>query len=273
MANGYYYLISSLPELNLTDKNVRFDLVSYRDVIREALDPKDAHLVKTLFYVYDITNLTNLIKKSDAPWKKAGNYSRVQFESMLQDPNSLPDFLPQFYDETVAEWEDWSIKQLFNHAMTFYIDWARKTPNQFLLQWLEFRQNLKNLLVYLNCNKFKLDVKKEVLGNNDEAQFLRETNLQNLKLDWWDMPAKKVWALFDNPNIALREFLIDEIRWNYLIELEEKYSFGIERLLAFAIRLDIINRNIIDTEEGGRERLKNLMLGMRKDYTMPETFN
>ena len=33
MANGYYYLIASLSELNLNDKNVQFDLISYRDFI------------------------------------------------------------------------------------------------------------------------------------------------------------------------------------------------------------------------------------------------
>lgn len=273
MANGYYFLISSLPELNLTDKNLQFDLVSYRDFIWESLDDKDAQLVKTLYYFYDISNLSNLIKKSEADWNNAGNYTRQEFEAMLKDPETLPDFLSQFYEETNDQWDAWNVKQIFNNAMVAYLDWAHKTPNIFLSQWLKFSLNLKNLLIYLNSQRFNLDPKEEVLGNTYEAKYLQETNFENLNISWWDFPVKKIQAHFDNPNVALREYLIDEIRWNYLNELEEAFSFGIERLLAFAIRLHIINRNIANSEEAGRKRLQNLLDSITEDYKMPETFN
>jgi hypothetical protein len=77
---------------------------------------------------------------------------------------------------------------------------------------------------------------------------------------------------FDNPNIAIREFVIDEMRWQYLSELEEKHQFGIERLLGFAIRLQIINRNIINTEEEGKRQLLSLLENIRQGYEMPENF-
>jgi hypothetical protein len=70
----------------------------------------------------------------------------------------------------------------------------------------------------------------------------------------------------------MREYLIDQMRWQYLDELEENYAFGIERLMAFVIKLQIINRNIVTTEEAGRERLEQLLHGIRKEYEMPETF-
>ena len=273
MSNGYYYLISSLTELNLTDENVQFDLISYRDFILDTLDANDAQQLKILYYPYDIKNLCNLIKKKEVDWDKAGNYSRSALEAMLEDPTTFPDFLLPFYEETNKNWGEWSVKQLTNYATTLYNDWSLIKSNVFLKKWLEFNQNLKNLLAYFNSYKFNLYSKGEILGNNPEAEYLRETKTGNANLDWWDFPVKKVRSEFNNPNIALREYLLGELRWNYVSELGEDYSFGIEVLLAHAIKLYIINRNIVNTEEAGKEHLQYLLKNIINEYKMPETFN
>ncbi len=273
MANGYYYLVTALPELSLTDKDLEFNMVSYRDFLMEELDPKDAKLLKVLYYPYDIINLVNLIKENGQEWDLRGSFTHSELDAMLLVPHTLPEFMQQFYDETRTHWDDWSEKQLIDFATALYIDWSREAPNKFLRQWLYFSQNLKSLLIWLNSHKFKLDANKEVLGNNYEAEYLRNTLFEDVDLRSWDLTFKEALAHFDNPNVALREFLIDQMRWKYLDELEENYSFGIERLMAYVIRLQIINRNIVTTEEAGRERLKQLQLGIVKDYQMPETFN
>jgi len=273
MSNGYYYLIASLPELNLTDKNVQFDLVSYRDYIFNSLDANDAQQLKILYYPFDIINLGNLIKKREVDWNKAGNYSQSALEAMLQEPTTFPDFLLPFYEKTNRNWDGWSVKQLTNYATTLYLDWFLTKSNNFLRKWLDFDQNLNNLLVFLNCKKYKLSWQEEILGNNFEAEYLRETKTEIANLDWWDFPVKDVQSQFNNPNIAVREYLNDELRWNYISELEAGYSFGIEVLLAYAIRLRIINRNIVNTEEAGKEHLHYLMDNITNKYKMPETFN
>jgi len=273
MSNGYYYLIASLTELNLTDKNVQFDLLSYRELILDTLDAKDAKQLEILYYPYDIKNLCNIIKKKEVYWDKAGNYSRSALEAMLEEPTTFPDFLLPFYEETNENWNKWSVKQLTNYATTLYNDWSLIKSNVFLKKWLEFDQNLNNLLVYLNSDKYKLSSKEEILGNNIEADYLRETKIENVNFDWWDFPVKKIRSEFNNPNIALREYLKDELRWDYVGELEENYSFGIEVLLAYAIRLQIINRKIVNTEEAGNVQLQYLLENIINEYKMPEIFN
>ena len=270
MSNGYYYLISSLPELSLTDKELLFDVVGFRDFIWDDLDTEDARLMKTLYYFYDVSNLASLVKNDGSNWNKAGNYAQEEWQTML--PENLPDFLAEFHQETADNWDQWNEKQWLNHAMSAYLDWAQETPNDFLRQWVHFSANLKNLLVYLNCNKFDLDTDEAVLGNQTEAEYLRETAFESADFSWWDVPAEEVQALFNHPNIAMRENLLDELLWKQLDELEGGYSFGVERLLAYAIRLRIINRNL-GSEEEGRERLQELMHEITKDYSMPETFS
>ena len=272
MANGYYYLITALPNLNLTDKDLEYNMVTFRDFVIDELDAEDAKLLKVLYYPYDIINLVNLIKDNDHAWDERSNYTRNELESMLLMPTSLPEFMQIFFDETRQYWNKWSEKELTDYATALYIDWSRTAPNKLLQLWLYFSQNLKNLLIWLNSHKFNLAANEEVLGNNYEAEYLRNTQFEDLDLRSWDLPFKEALAHFDNNNVALRELLIDQMRWNYLNDLEESYAFGIERLLAFAIRLQIINRNIVTTEEAGRERLKQLQLSIVEDYKMPETF-
>jgi len=273
MKNGYYYIISSLPELNLSDKNLEYDMLSFREYVSELLEEVDFKMLKILYYPYDIPNFINLIKANGAAWDARGNYTREAFDAMLMVPDTLPVFLQQFYDETRPDWEKTSEKELINTATSLFIDWSRTVQNPFLKKWLYFDQNLKNLLIWLNSNKFDMKPNEEVLGENYEAEYLRATNADDLNLHSWDLPFKEALTHFDNPNVALREYLIDQMRWKYLDELEENYAFGIERLMAFVIKLQIINRNIVTTEEAGRERLEQLLQGIRKEYEMPETFN
>ena len=273
MANGYYYLISALPELNLTDKELKYTMISYRTSVMEQLDYKDANLLKILYYPFDIINLINLIKDSEDDWDERGNYTKDQLFEMLELPDSLPEFMQNFVEQTQSEWKKKTGKELLNKATEIFVDWSREAPNKFLREWLYFDQNLKNLLIYLNSHKFELDAKQEVLGQNYEATYLRNTPFEDLNLRSWDLPFKEALTQFDNPNVAIREFVIDEMRWNYLEDLEENYSFGIERLLAFAIKLQIINRNIEDKEEDGKMRLQQLQENIKEAYKMPETFN
>ena len=192
---------------------------------------------------------------------------------MIELPDSLPNFMQHFVEQTKDKWDKTPRKELINKATELFIDWSREAPNTFIRKWFYFDQNLKNLLIYLNSNKFKLDPREEVLGENYEAAYLRETNVDDLDLRSWDLAFKEALTHFDNQNVAVREFLIDEMRWKYLVELEQEYSFGIERLLAFVIKLQIVNRNITDTEEAGRKRLTQLQETIKKEYEMPETFN
>jgi hypothetical protein len=270
MTEGYYYLITSLPELSLTDKN--YDLQDFKGFITEQLTPSDYGLLQILFYPYDIENLVNLIKKTNRPWQLSGNYSREEMESMLSLPDTLPAFMQAFLADTRKLWDRMSPKKMLNTATAHFIDWSHNAPNAFLRKWLYFDQNLKNLLIWLNCIKFGLDPDEEVLGSHYEAEYLRKIKADEIDLSAWDFQFREVLRHYDNPDIALRELIINEMRWHYLDEQVQNYPFGIEPLLAYAIRLQLINRNFTDTEDIGNRKLGELLSGVTHDYQIPETF-
>lgn len=272
MKEGYYYLITSLPELSLADKNPGYDVLSFREYAREHLSASDSRLLNILYYPFDIENLIILIKDTDKPWRQAGSFSREELQHMLSEPELMPAFLQSFVAETQKKWDVMTPKALLNVATTFFIDWSHTLPNAFLKRWLLFDQNLKNLLIWLNSHKFGLDPNEEVLGNHDEAEYLRNTKAGELNLKTWDFQFREAVHHFDNPDIAVREMIINEMRWHYLEELIQPYSFGVEHLLAFAIRLQLINRNLTDADDAGRKRLDELIDGIMSNYRLPEYF-
>lgn len=271
MATGYYYAITSLPDLTLTDKS--YDVLTFRKFIAEQLTAGDARLMQVLFYPYDIENMVTMIKKLDQPWHPYGNFTWEEMRSMYSLPDSLPEFLQSFVADTRKMWDRMSPKKLINTATIHFIDWSREAPNEFLRKWLLFDQNLKNLLIWLNCHKWGLDPEEEVLGNHYEAVYLRSTKAGEIDLKSWDFQFREALRHYNNPDIALREQIINEMRWHYLDEILEPYPFGIERLLGHAIRLLLISRNIADTEDRGNKRLNDLMSGIMAGYHIPETFD
>jgi hypothetical protein len=270
MARGYFYLISALPELSLNDKDLEYDMVSYRDFVKDHLNGSDLKFLKILYYRYDILNLVNLIKENKSEWIAAGNYSREELTEMIGLPDSLPTFMRLFYEDTRKKWSTLSEKELINRATTYFMDWSERIDNRFLRRWLRFDHNLKNLLIWLNSHKFGLDPTHEVLGNQYEADYLRETRFDEIDLKAWDFRYREVMTQFDNPNIAIREFVIDEMRWHFLDELEQAYDFGIEKLLGFAIKLQIIHRNIQASEVEGKKNLMSLLDNIREGYDVPQ---
>lgn len=272
MGEGYYYLITALPDLSLADKTPGFSVSSFRDTIIDQLSRSDAQLMQILYYRFDTENLVSLIKKTNKPWRPEGNFREDEMREMLSLPEILPVPMRIFVQETSKEWDRLSPKALLNIATTYLIDWSRNVPNTFLRKWLYFDHNLKNLLIWLNSRKFGLNHVEEVLGSHYEAEYLRATRSGELDLRPWDFQFREALRHFDNPNIAVRELIINEMRWHYLDELVQPYPFGIEQLLAFAIRLQLINRNLTAPEELGNQRLNDLVAGIRKDYRIPESF-
>jgi hypothetical protein len=242
-------------------------------MLKSEVDEADYAFLAIAYYKYDIQNFVKLAKEEgQVEWNVAGNLSQEELSEGIAMPELLPQFFQDFLESQQHDWKELPRKEIINALTSCYLDWSRNIDNAFLKEWISFQQNLKNLLIWHNTKKFDKDTSKEVLGNSYEAEYLRDVDKSSLNLKAWDYAYKEILTHLDNPNIALREFLIDKIRWNFLHELEQDYYFDKERLLAFAVKLQIVNRNIITKEDKGKERLKELLSDIKEGYALPEMF-
>jgi len=273
MTSGYYYIITSLPEVSLSDKEAEFHVLPFRNWIMELLQPHDRDLLKAIFYPADIRNLAALLSGIEKDWDPIGNISREKWEEHLENPSHLPQFFIDFLDDTVkTKWKVEDHKYILNNITKKFITWSHQLDNAFLRKWFRFEHNLKNLLIWLNSNKFNLESKEEILGHYYEAQYLRNTEQSDINLKAWDYSFREVLVHYNNENIAMREYILDEMKWKFVEELSEFHPFGIEAIIAYAIKLQIIHRNLICTEEKGKQKLDSILFEIKKDYQIPAIF-
>jgi hypothetical protein len=146
-------------------------------------------------------------------------------------------------DTDAAKWE--------NRLTELYYQWAMKCGNKFISDWFEFNLNLNNILAAYTSRKYKMDI--EVVGDNEVANSIKTSNQRDFgltgNLEGFDI----IQRLADEPDLFEREKKIDLLKWQWLDEQTFFKYFSIERVFAYLIKLEIIERWVtLDPVEGGK---------------------
>lgn len=273
MAGNYYYLITSLPELSLQDKSLDFTGVSFREHIIEFLTDADLETIRPLDYVYDIRNLAGLAGGGRYEHDERGFYSEEDLKAGLTAPEMLPSFMEAFIYETNKHRDSTGYKELLNDLTARFIAWARDLENPFLKMWFDFDHNLRNILAGLNCRKFEYDIENEVLGGHFEARKIIRNKDRDFGLEKVIDYVETAVANFHESDIALREAAIDQMRWDYIESLEEAHHFDLENVMAYALKIRLIERNLKGNSESGRLQLDHMLKSIVKGYGLPAQFH
>ncbi len=268
----YYYFITSLAELSINDKQLDFSSTDFREELQEMIDEKDFTLIRSLFYQFDIDNFINLIKGDAEQFDDKGNYTKEELTNGIILPESLVPFMEQFVLASQQEWKIQSKKNLKNLLTAYFIDWTQELPNTYLKTWFEFDHNIKNIVAGLNSRKFHREINEEVLGNHFEAVKIRRNREKDFGLEKLIDYVDKIISQFENPDIAIREFAFEEMRWNFVEEINQGYYFTVENLMTYLIKLQIIERSMITTPSAGQIRFDELLKNIKIGYEIPKEF-
>lgn len=265
MAARYYYLFASLPDLDLRESHLPWTLSEFKVMVDSFLTPEDKRLWQLLFFASDILNAPEVVMGDSGMWREEANFSKEDWSFFLEFPGESDPFFRDVFTLAAETHENDSAPALLKRMTTAYMSTCLRVPNKFLRRWFEFDFTLRNLMIWLNCHKFKRNPSQEILGEYDAAVFLRKHKPGEADLSSWDYRYREAVAQHDNPNLALREYIIDEMKWRFLEELEADYAFQIENLLAYAIRIQITERNNKRFEEKGKRKLEAMIAHMRSD--------
>jgi hypothetical protein len=205
----YYYLIAGLPDLSMEDSRPPFTARDFLTELKSRLSREDLGLVRWLYYARDNRNLIDILFH-EKPLSFEGCYSLQDLEEGIKGSNILlPGYMSRFIAElrdkkdrySAAEWEMQLTKGYFIDAM--------HAGNVFLRQWMEFEENLKNLLL-----------------TSEPSPDL----------------AGAAAKLLEEENLIQRERKIDQLRWKKAEEMTCLQYFTVERVLCFVIQLMIIER-------------------------------
>lgn len=273
---NYYCLIAGLPDVHPEDMKVAQSIAVIKQDLLEELTHKDAALLRLLFSSYDNENLLAYLRNKDAELNELGNLDKDDWEQLIalmrddekpSDPRLLP-YIHKYYMHTLEEDDNEKVISKEDFLASLYFEYAMKSENQFLRNWFEFNLNLNNLLAAIACRKFGYDIKSMVLGDNEIARTLRNSNARDFSLTGVFHQLELVLRIAEEENLLERERKLDALRWDWLEENTFFNYFSIEKVLAYVLRVEMIERWKMLTFEKGSEIFRNLLRSLKDEVKL-----
>lgn len=275
---NYYYLIAGLPDLYLESDKTYLPLAALKAELLEQLSDADAQLLKLVFAKFDNDNWLKYLQNKEAQLNQLGNLQTSDLEqlhSLLQEfdkpkDSRLLSYIQSFYNT-------YNDEKLLSQGVShedylsgLYYEFAMQSDNLFLRNWFEFNLNINNVLTAIACRKHGFDAHTLVISNNEVAQTLRSSNARDFGLQGIFDQLEPVLRIAEEPNLLLREKQIDALKWQWLDENTFFNYFGVEKVLAFVLKSELLERWKPLTMEKGNEVFRELLGNLKEGVNFEE---
>ena len=279
MKQNYYYLIAGLPELSLDDNKLGITVREFRELYYPELADDDRALLDLIYLSYDNANLLTLLKDKEAAIAEGGLYTSEELLAIIEAaraeetpdrnyPRYMYDFVAQMEsEESAAEGvfpEDRLAQLYYAHAMS--------QGNVFVERWFAFNLDLNNFLTAITARRYNLDVKPLIVGNNEVAKALRTSNSRDFGLTGVMDGFEEVMRISEIDNLVERERKLDVLKWEWMEENSFFDYFTVEKLFAFLVKIQIIERWISLDAEAGGEMLRGMIRQLKEEVKVPQEF-
>ena len=279
MNKNYYYLIAGLPELSLDDSKLGTTIREFRELYYPDLSDDDRALLDLIFLSSDNANLLALMKDKEAATVEGGLYTSEELLGIIeaaraeetpdrQYPRYMYDFVAQMEsEESAAEGifpEDRLAQLYYAHAMS--------QGNAFVERWFAFNLDLNNFLTAITARRYDLDVKPLIVGDNEVAKALRTSNSRDFGLTGVMDGFEEVMRISEIENLVERERKLDVLKWEWMEENSFFDYFTVEKLFAFLVKIQIIERWISLDAEAGGEMLRGMIRQLKEEVKVPQEF-
>ena len=272
---SYYYLISGLPEIKLSDSKAKYDINEITQNILSNLSDKDMKLFNYFIYQNDNKNLVNAIADSKglfSPYKvhlEPSTFYKEEIQKYINLSN-LPNYMAKFLEDNKnTEWEN--VRHIENSLLSLYYEEMIQTGNAFIREYALFMRNLKNILAALNGKAlgFNTDeIAKELIGDYSLIYALTKSTAADFGLGREIPYINTIIDAFNSSDKA-DPYNMENIECSLVNEFLERItsikSFTTDNLFAYYINLtyavSISGRN----EEEGKKHLQTLVGSLKSE--------
>lgn len=272
---SYYYLISGLPEVKLSDSKAKYDINEITQSILSGLSGKDAKLFNYFIYQNDNKNLANAIALSKglfSPYSihlEPSNFSKEEIQK-YSNLSNLPNYMAKFLEDNKnTEWEN--IRHIENSLLNLYYEEMINTGNGFIREYALFMRNLKNILAALNGRALGFSgdaIAKELIGDYPLLSVLTKSTAADFGLGKEVPYINNIIETFNSSDKA-DPYNMENIECSLVNEFLERAtsikSFTTDNLFAYYVNLtyavSINGRN----EEEGKKHLETLVSSLKSE--------
>jgi len=248
----YYFLVTYLPEIQRDDKKVK---LRFADLLaeREYMAPEDWRQIELVLLAGDFLLLEKLLSGKDAEVEHS-IYEKEFWKEQVKAPKEVPDYLEAFF-QTIAEEQSFGPDEV-NQLHQIYYDHAIMTAsNPFLKEYLTFEKLLRNVLAAIRARRKGLPPSDHVLGEGEIEEQLGRANAEYFGLGQ-DLPW--IERLLEARDPLQLEDTIEQILWDYLDEQTTQVYFDFEVILAYLLKLQLLEKRLALSEERGMEIVRHL---------------
>ena len=272
---SYYYLISGLPEVKLSDSKAKYDINEITQNILSNLSDKDIKLFNYFIYQNDNKNLVNAIANSKglfSPYSihlEPSIFSKEEIQKYVNLSN-LPNYMVKFLEDNKnTEWEN--IRHIENSLLSLYYEEMIQTGNAFIREYALFMRNLKNILAALNGKALGFsgdEISKELIGDYPLISALTKSSAADFGLGREIPYINSIIDAFNSSDKA-DPYNLENVECSLVNEFLDRLtsikSFTTDNLFAYYINLtyavSINGRN----EEEGRKHLQALVNSLKSE--------
>lgn len=266
---SYYYLISGLPEVKLSDSKAKYDINEITQSILSGLNAKDSKFFKYLIYQNDNKNLVSAIAKQKGlftPYIEHIEPSAFSKEEMQKYStiSNLPLYMSKFLEDNKnVEWEN--SRHIENTLLNLYYEEMIQNGNSFIKNYALFMRDMKNVLAALNGRALGFssdEISKELIGDYSLISALTKSTASDFGVGR-EIPYINTIVETFNSSDKADPYNMENIECSLVKDFLEKLtsikSFTTDNVFAYYINLtyaiSINGRN----EEEGKKHLETLI--------------
>ena len=272
---SYYYLISGLPEVKLSDSKAKYDINEITQNILSNLSDKDIKLFNYFIYQNDNKNLVNAIALSKGLFSpyfvhlEPSIFSKEEIQKYVNLSN-LPNYMVKFLEDNKnTEWEN--IRHIENSLLSLYYEEMIQTGNTFIREYALFMRNLKNILAALNGKALGFsgdEISKELIGDYPLISALTKSSAADFGLGREIPYINNIIDTFNSSDKA-DPYNLENVECSLVNEFLDRLisikSFTTDNLFAYYVNLtyavSINGRN----EEEGKKHLQTLVNSLKSE--------
>ncbi|MEG1545977.1 MAG: DUF2764 family protein [Bacteroides sp.] len=274
----YYCLVAGLPELSLEDGKLTYSVANFKTELYADLSNEDKKLVDLFYLKFDNANILKLLNNKDANIDSRGNYSAEELNALITSvkegdagSKNIPSYLSSFISVYFQSNADESFMPT-NSLASYYYDYAMNCKNKFVSSWFELNLNINNLLTAYTARKYKVEVAPNIVGQTEVCEAIRTSNARDFGLQGVIDYFEPLLRISETVELVEREKKIDMLKWNWIEDAAFFDYFTVEKLFAFLLRLEMIERWISLDKEKGRELFRKIIESLKNDVQIPAEF-
>ena len=270
---NYYCLIAGLPEISPDDKKLSLSVQELRSYLNDYLTKEEIDVINLFFYPNDNAQILRLLQKQEPDPTLQTVFTASQLEDEINDPMFVPSYIKEYLLDLNKEDKEKNNRLPEVELSERYWNFMLSQKESLVKKYAEFSLNIKNLITAINCRKYQIDIEKEVIGNSYFVNQLKTSRAKDFELSD-DYPyVDKILALFEKDSTAEREYKIDMLYWEFLDDMTEHKYFTFDNVLAFMLKLMILERWSNMTTEQGKKIFRELLDRFKTEFQFAKEFD